>query len=253
MNPTVPSCYAPPETLPASVDFSLPFMPHDLTPLSFTPAYDTLTPAQKLRYNQINALYFNEQTMFFEKNLARNILGHFLSRPLPPDLRDGLRQFLAEEEMHTAMFRHLNRLCAPQLYRDRDFHFIQTTPVAAWVLDAISKRPAQFPFLLWLAQLQEERALFFGRAFLKHADTLEPHFVQTQRRHLADEIGHVRWDGILLERVWTKTSPWLRRFNVRLFAWMVRQYFTTPKHTAPRVVAALVAEFPELRPRYAEF
>ena len=228
-------------------------MPPDLTPLSFTPAYATLTPAQQLRYNQINALYFNEQTMFFEKALARNVLGYFLSRSLPSDLLDGLRQFLAEEEMHTAMFRQLNRLCAPHLYHNQDFHFIQTTPIAARLLDAISRHPEQFPFLLWLMQLQEERALYFGRVFLKHATTLEPHFVETQRRHLADEIGHVRWDTMLLEQVWAKTSPWLRRINVRLLAWMIREYFSTPKHSAPRVMAALVNEFPELRPRLPEF
>jgi hypothetical protein len=236
-----------------AIDFSRPFMPDELAPLNFTPVLATLTDAQRLRYNQINALYLNEQTMFFEKALARNVLGHFLSRPLPPELKSGLRQFLAEEEEHTEMFRQLNRRCAPEYYADRDFYFIQTPPLAAKLLDAISKQPERFPFLLWLMHVQEERALFFGKVFLKHADELEPHFVETQRKHLADEVGHVRWDEMLLEQVWGKTSPWLRRFNVRLFAWMTCEYFSTPKRSSLRVISALVAEFPELRPRYDEF
>jgi hypothetical protein len=235
------------------IDFFRQFMPEDLTAFYFTPAYATLTEAQRLRYNQLNALYLNEQTMFFEKTLARNVLGYFLSQPLPDGLKTGLQQFLAEEEQHTTMFRRLNQQCAPEIYAQRDFYFIQTPPVAAKILDAISKRPQWFPFLLWLMHLQEERALFFGRTFLKCADSLEPHFVAVQRKHLADEIGHVRWDEALLDWVWPKTNSLLRRFNVQIFAWMIKEYFTTPKRTAQRIIAALVKEFPALQTQYPEF
>lgn len=242
-----------PALIPETVDFSRPFMPDELLPLGFTPSYETLSDAQRLRYNQINALYLNEQTMFFEQSLAQNVLGYFLARSFPVELQAGLRQFLEEEEAHTEMFRQLNRLCAPEYYAARDFHFIQTPPLAAKLLAAVSKRPEQFPFLLWLMHLQEERASYFGKLFLKQADGLEPHFVETQRKHLADEIGHVRWDVMLLDQVWAKTSPWLRRLNVRLFAWLMGEYFTTPKRTALRIISAWVAEFPELRGQQDEF
>lgn len=238
---------------PDTIDFSRWFMPEELTPFYFTPAYATLTEAQRLRYNQLNALYFNEQTMFFEKSLARNFLGYFLEQPLPEDLKAGLRQFLAEEEQHTAMFKKLNRQCAPEIYTRRDFYFIQVPTVAAKILDAISKRPHWFPFVLWFAQLQEERALFFGRTFMNAADGLEPHFVAAQRKHLADEIGHVRWDEKLLEWVWPETGAWLRNINVRLLAWMMKEYFTKPKRAALRVVAALANEFPQLQSRLPEY
>jgi hypothetical protein len=224
-----------------------------LTTFYFTPAYATLTEAQRLRYNQLNALYFNEQTMFFEKTLARNVLGYFLAQQLPGDLKAGLQQFLTEEEQHTAMFQRLNRQCAPEIYAQQDFYFIQVPPIAAKILDAISKRPQWFPFFLWLMHLQEERAMFFGRTFLKSADSLEPQFVAVQRKHLADEIGHVRWDEALLDWVWPKTSSPLRRLNVRIFAWMIKEYFTTPKRTAMRIMAALIKEFPSLQSQYPEF
>src|ERR1700690_3552082 len=149
------------------IDFSRRFMPEELTTFYFTPAYATLTEAQQLRYNQLNALYFNEQTMFFEKTLARNVLGYFLAQQLPGDLKAGLQQFLAEEEQHTVMFQRLTRQCAPEIYAQQDFYFIQVPPIAAKILDAISKRPQWFPFFLWLMHLQEERAMFFGRTFLK--------------------------------------------------------------------------------------
>jgi hypothetical protein len=238
---------------PDQIDFSRRFMPEELTPFYFTPAYATLTGDQRLRYNQLNALYFNEQTMFFEKALARNVLGYFLKQPLPGDLKAGLQQFLAEEEQHSAMFQQLNRRCAPDIYAECDFYFIRVPPVAAKMLAALAKHPHWFPFLLWLMRLQEERALFFGREFLRAADSLEPHFVAVQRKHLADEIGHVRWDDALLDWVWPKTNSRLRRLNVRLLAWMIREYFTTPKRTAIQVLAAWIKEFPSLHLQYPEF
>jgi hypothetical protein len=239
--------------LSGRIDFSRPFMPEALTTLWFTPAYALLNETQRLRYNQLNALYFNEQTMFFEKSLARNVLGYFLRQPLPDDLKAGLKQFWAEEEQHTAMFRELNRQSAPGMYSQRDFHFIQVPPLAAGLLNAVSRRPQWFPFLLWLMHLQEERALHFGRVFLNSADTLEPHFVAVQRKHLADEIGHVRWDEALLDWVWPKSNPLLRRINVQIFAWMIKEYFTTPKRTALRIMADLIKTFPELQPQHPEF
>jgi hypothetical protein len=239
--------------VPEKIDFTRRFMPEELTNFFFTPAYATLTEVQRLRYNQLNALYFNEQTMFFEKTLARNVLGHFLAQPLPGELKAGLQQFLSEEEQHTAMFQHLNQKCAPEIYGKQDFYFIQVPPIAAKMLDWLSKRPHLFPFLLWLMHLQEERALFFGRAFLNSAESLEPHFVAVQRKHLADETGHVRWDEELLDWVWPKTGPLFRWFNVQMLAWMVNEYFSTPKRTALRVVADLVREFPALQPQYHEF
>jgi hypothetical protein len=240
-----------PMPLPAvnAIDFSRPFMPEEMTPLWFTPAYTALTPAQRLRYNQLNALYFNEQTMFFERSLAHNILGFFLARPLPWELKTGLQQFLAEEEQHSEMFRQLNRRCAPELYGQRDFYFIRVPPLGAKILDTISRRPDWFPFFLWLMHLQEERAVFFGKTFLKFAGSLEPHFIATQRQHLMDEIGHVRWDEQLLDHVWPHTGTLLRRFNIRLFSWMIREYFTTPKRSAVQVISVLVEEFPELQSR----
>jgi hypothetical protein len=228
-------------------------MPEELTPLFFTPAYATLTGSQRLRYNQLNALYFNEQTMFFEKSLARNVLGYFLSQPLSRELKEGLQQFLTEEEQHTEMFRQLNRQCMPEFYAKQDFYFIRVPPIAAWILDAISKHPQWFPFLLWLMHLQEERAMFFGKTFLKYADSLESHFISVQRKHLADEIGHVRWDESLLDWVWPKIGIFSRRFNIQMLSWMLKEYFTTPKRTAPRILSELTKEFPELRPQYSEF
>src|SRR5579863_6165045 len=91
-------CETPESILPEGrIDFSRLFMPEELAAFYHAPAYGTLSQAQRLRYNQLSALYFNEQTMFFETALARNVLGYFLAKPLPEDLKAGLRLFMAEE------------------------------------------------------------------------------------------------------------------------------------------------------------
>jgi hypothetical protein len=251
MNASPPDLLA--HSLDGAIDFSRRFMPDELTAFYHTSGWGALTDFQRLRYNQQSALYFNEQTMFFERALARNVLGYFLGRSLPEELQTGLRQFLVEEERHSAMFRELNRKCAPSVYATQDFYFIRMPHAAGKALDFVSKRPTWFPLLLWLMHLQEERALFFGRTFQKSADFLEAHFVAAQRKHLADEIGHVRWDEALLDWIWPRTGLLLRRFNVRVFAWMIGEYFSTPKRAAFRVMAALAREFPELEPQCPEF
>ncbi|HEX3716965.1 MAG TPA: diiron oxygenase [Verrucomicrobiae bacterium] len=248
------NCAAPPiveRPVTDAVDFSRLFMPEILTPLYHTSAYRSLTDRQRLRYNQLNALYFNEQIMFFEKALARNVLGYFQHHPLPAELKLGLRQFALEEERHTAMFLELNRRCSSS-YQRRDFYFIRIPPAGANILEFMSNRPLWFPLLLWLMHLQEERALFFGRVFLRFQDELEPNFVSVQRRHLADEVGHVRWDERLLAEIWPKTGIVLRHVNVRMLIWMIDEYFSVPKRSSARVVEALIEEFEELRPKAYE-
>ena len=235
-----------------AVDFSRPFMPEILTPLYHTPACRSLSEHQRLRYNQLHALYFNEQIVFFEKALARNVLGYFQSSSLAEQLKTGLRQFASEEEMHTAMFLDLNRRCSA-LYQSQDFYFIRIPFAGAKLLEFMSNHPQWFPLLLWLMHLQEERALFFGRTFLRFQDELEPNFVAVQRQHLADEVGHVRWDEQLLAEIWPRTKFLLKRLNVRMLGWMIEEFFSVPKRSSVRVVEALIDEFDELKPKAGEF
>lgn len=234
-----------------TVDFSRLFMPEMLTPLYHTPAYRSLSERQRLRYNQLNALYFNEQIMFFEKGLARNVLGYFQRSSLPEELRLGLRQFASEEEKHTAMFLDLNRRCS-NLYQEQDFYFVRIPPAGAKFLEFMSNHPLWFPLLIWLMHLQEERALFFGRVFLRFQDELEPSFIAVQRQHLADEVGHVRWDEQLIAEIWPRTGFLRRRLNVRMLIWMIDEFFSVPKRSSVRVVHALIQEFEELRPQANE-
>jgi len=236
----------------ATIDFSKPFLPQHLTPLYHTKVYSRLPEAQKLRYNQLHALYFNEQIIFFESEMAQHILRDFLSQKLPPHLADGLRTFIAEEAEHSGMFRELNRSCRPDVYRRSDFYFIHVSWLPAACLRRWVKRAHWFPFFLWILLIQEERASFYAKEFLREAGRLEPGFVALQSRHLADEVGHIQWDEELLDWAWPRIGAARRKVNARLFTWMMGEYFTTPKRSGLRVVVELVKEFPGLQSLWPE-
>jgi hypothetical protein len=230
----------------AAVDHRKRFIPEEFTPLYYTPSYRVLTEEQKLRYNQLQALYFNEQIIFFETAIGRKVLEALLHDSLPPQLTNGLRQFLEEEQQHTEMFRRLNQQCAPQFYGAGHFYFIQ--PPRAWMvaLSWATQHPRLFPMFLWLMLLQEERSLFYSRRVIAQREELEPHFVKTHRTHLADEVGHVRWDEELIEALWQRANPFLRSVNARLFGWMLGEFFNAPKRAQLNVVHELAREFPVL-------
>jgi P-aminobenzoate N-oxygenase AurF len=230
----------------AAVDDRKRFIPEEFTPLYYTPSYRVLTEEQKLRYNQLQALYFNEQIIFFETAIGRKVLEALLHDSLPPQLTNGLRQFLEEEQQHTEMFRRLNQQCAPQFYGAGHFYFIQ--PPRAWMvaLSWATQHPRLFPMFLWLMLLQEERSLFYSRRVIAQREELEPHFVKTHRTHLADEVGHVRWDEELIEALWQRANPFLRSVNARLFGWMLGEFFNAPKRAQLNVVHELAREFPVL-------
>ena len=232
--------------LEAPVDFGRPFIPEVLTPLSFTPLHRELDPRHRLRYNQLQGLYFNEQIVFFETLIGGGLMQALLREEWPDAFRAQLQEFWSDEVRHTEMFRALNRRAAPQLYRDGDSHFIRVPAPAMALLRWTTSRPRLFGLYLWLMLLMEERALYYSAQYMRSRETLEPHFVAAYRAHLMDEAGHVRTDQHLLERWWPKVSPHLRRANAKGLAWMIREFFSAPKRGQLSVIDTLAAEFPEL-------
>ena len=229
------------------------FLPESLSPLAYTRTYAGLALEHRRRYNQLHATYVNEQILFFEQTLAENVLGGLRRAGPPAALDASLARFIDDERAHIAMFRELNRCCAPAAYATRDYRFVALPGPAARVLAAASRRPARFPFFVWLMLLMEERALHYGREIVQRRGELEPAFVETHVRHLRDEVHHVRWDEEILDWLWPRTSRPLRWANAVLFRWLVGEFFSVPRRAAVRVVDAWIAACPELTPRREVF
>ncbi|MCX6951096.1 MAG: diiron oxygenase [Verrucomicrobia bacterium] len=222
------------------------FIPDRLTPLPFTPVWAELRPAERLRYNQLHGLYGLEQIIFFEQELIVPLLRRLQPLVRDADLRRSLDVFIAEEQAHSAGFHALLRMLRPAWYAHGWRHFVHPGPVAGAILSAMIRRPRQFPFLLWLVQLLEERTMFASRLFLADESAFPAAIVAAQRQHLADEADHVRWDAALIGQLWHDAPPWVRRLNDRLFSWTLGEFIAVPRRAALRVVDELAADLPGL-------
>src|SRR5262245_43607253 len=141
----------------AGIDKTKLFIAEEFTPLFHTAEYSSLPDGARLRYNQLHALYFNEQVAFFEQEMLSPALRALGLMALPPPLAAGVLEFYQDEQRHTALFRALNRLAAPELYERGDSYFVDVGPAWRVAVRNTSSRPRLFPLILWLALMQEER------------------------------------------------------------------------------------------------
>jgi len=234
------------EETETTIDFTRRFIPEFITPLSYTRIYRELSDEQRLRYNQLYASNFHEQFMSLEKVLIEHLLQPLIQRFQGEKLAEHLIDFRNEEIKHTAMFHDLHVRSEPHLYKNHDFYFLRMPKYLRWALHQVGKRADMFPFCLWLTIIEEERTIYYSKRYLEEADTLEPNYVAAHRIHLADEVGHVRRDKELLDRLWPKRSQFWRNSNARIFSAILSEYFNVPKRGGWRVVQELFQEFPEL-------
>ena len=232
---------------------SLLFIPEALTPLSFTPLYAGLSQEDRVAYNQLHGLYFLEQTIFFEQIMGRPALDCIIRIAPTETLRQEARDFAAEEDAHSLWFRTLLREVDPATYQKSDFHLLTTTPLLRGVLSLGARALRWLPALLWLQLISEERAVYFGRAYLHQASEIDPRFLAVQKKHLADEPAHIRRDELFLRWLWPATPAWLRKLNARWLHWMIREFFTLPRRSGWRVMEHWLTTRPHLQPRRAEF
>jgi hypothetical protein len=239
-----------PPALDASIDKTRLFVCPTLTPLFYTSIYAELSPVQKLRANQISALYFNELISFFETAFAPKVL-EGLARARSggaPELAGALRGFHEEECRHSEMFRELNRRSAPEWYAAGDMHVLVVPRVARALLEALARHPVAFPFLLWIMLAMEEHSIEVSRRCAQvPKEQIEPHWAAVYRAHLEDEVRHVQLDWHLLDRFYAERPAPVRRMNAWLLRVVMGRFFVRPERTSPRIVALLVAELPELR------
>ena len=228
------------------------FIPEDLTPLSWTPFYASLDANDRFAYNRLHGLYFLEQTIFFEQLLGRPVLDHLARHAPGESLRREAREFAEEENLHTSWFRDLLREERPGWYLQKDFHLIGAGAPQRLIIRWLGRNVQFLPALLWLQLMAEERALYFGLQFMRDDDSLDERFRAVQKKHLADEPGHIRRDELFIHALWDTASPRLRSINAKLLHWLLREYFLLPKRSGWNVVEHWLKEHPHLMPRRDE-
>lgn len=241
------------------VDFTRPFFPVHLTPLSHTAVWAELTPAERLDYNQLYAQSTNEQFIFLEEGFLVRVVGGVEAcggLGLPADLREALRGFHEEEVKHTEMFRRLNRLTDPAAYGASDFRFLRLGKAEDAVLGLTARKPGWLVFWVWLALAFEEKTIDYYRHYQRHAkerpdEPLDPLYEQVHHYHMLDEVRHVQIDHHLVRELYVRCGRLVREVNVRLVARTLAAY-ARPKRTNMRLAEALCSRHPRLAPRLAE-
>ncbi len=237
------------------VDFTRPFFPVHLTPLSHTAVWGELSEAERLDYNQLYGQSVNEQFIFLEDRFLVRIVRGIEERGglgLPDDLRAALHGFLEEEIKHTEMFRRLNRLTDPTTYGANDFRFLRLGKAEDAVLELTAQRPDWLVFWVWLALAFEEKTVDYYRHYQRHAKErpdlpLDPLYEQVHHHHMLDEVRHVQIDHHLVRALYERCGRVVRGLNVRLVARTLGAY-TRPRRTNLRIVEALCARHPRLAP-----
>ncbi|MEX0718130.1 MAG: diiron oxygenase [Planctomycetaceae bacterium] len=219
-----------------------------LTPLYYTPIYDTLTEDQRRRYNQLTALCFNELIAFFEQSFAASVLAATArARRGDDEWTECLERFIREERRHIGWWRDLNRLSEPELYAATDSAIVRLPAAPRGALALLTRHPHWFPAVFWVMLLLEERSLDISRRSLRLGpDVLEPQYRAIYRRHLEDEVRHVQLDRELIARHYALQPRYRRWLNARLLGVLIGRFFLPPTRSAVRVIERLVFEYPEL-------
>jgi len=231
------------------IDLTCWFVCPTSTPLYYAPVYDALSEEQRLRYNQLTAMSFNELIAFFERTFLLTIKA-LLARAG----RDGpgeamarcLREFIEDEDSHIGWWRQLNCLSDAARYSREGDTIVRVSAVGRRALSFASSRPGLLPVVYWLMLALEERSLDISRRTLRTALRIEPRYRSIYRAHLRDETRHVQIDQHLIDRFYESSPGWLRQVSARLLRMMIGRYLLPPSRTAVRVVDRLVAEFPVL-------
>ncbi|MDS4075064.1 MAG: diiron oxygenase [Candidatus Accumulibacter sp.] len=244
------------DQLATSIDFSLPFVPESLTQLYYTPALARLSPAQRLRYNQLYAAHVNEQFIFFEHEIG-NAIARALLRPgavKQPSLRNRLQVMVDDEERHQCMFESINRRAIPELYANGRHFFIRPSAIARFLLKTIVAHPKTLTFVIWLAFFLEEASAEFSKAVIKSAQegvVIEPNFLAVHLRHLRDEVHHIKLYPEIVRSVVANSSALARKINGMMLARLMRE-FLAPKRSGIAVIDRLVIEFPDLNSMHGD-
>jgi hypothetical protein len=231
----------------APIDLSRPFVCDSLTPLYYTSLFGELYAAQRLRYNQLSAISFNELIVFFEHSFDVALEALLTDRSLKDnELRGRIGMFLDDERRHVVMWRRLNRATADA---GGGRGIVRIRRPMSGALRLLASRPRKFPVVVLVMLTLEEHSIDISRRCGRTGrDALEPHYAAAYRAHLADEVQHVRVDRELLDVLIEGLPPWLRAVNAALYRRFIRTMWLRPTAAGGRVVEALVREYPQLRP-----
>lgn len=228
------------------------WIPEEAVPIWGSAVYDSLTPAQRRRYNQYYALQKSEQFIWLERYLVIRPLERLLAGEVPSrGLRRLLESFVLDERQHNASLKRLVELARPDLYRERTFLLF----APSWRFQAAAAVVAAFPRLLssWvlLVGALEEHTITLSQLYKQADERVDPVFATVYALHALDEARHCQLDSLVADWLVARQRGLARRINARMLDLAFTVYFD-PEWGYDPPIRFLVADFPELGDREPE-
>ena len=222
------------------INYNKLFMPEELSPLYYTDSYLKLSPEARLRYNQLNTLYCNEQIYFFERTLSVFLISS--AKYLPIQLANQVEKMVKEELVHADLFYKLNMIAAPEYYKDNKHFFINLSIGLKKVFHMLMLYPRFFPFFIWIIMLMEEKAVFHSLSYSKHKNKIEENFLEIYFYHLEDEESHLSLGKDLETYLWKPRNSLSKKINAKMFSIFINNFFSSPGKSSAKIIDTLLAE-----------
>lgn len=226
----------------------LAWIPDCFLPLWGTPAYNQLSPEQKLRYNHYYALQKTEQFIWLENQLlvapAQRLLG---SADVTEPLRRILQSFIDDEVKHNVTFWRLLRRSHPNLYPGNDHVLFRPSIRFRLYAYSMSHLPRLLSGWTLMGNAFEEHTLILSRQYKEMGDRVDPLFANVYMLHAQDEARHCNLDTVFAHWLIDGQSRWQSRLNGAALGGAFRAYFAEWGHEQP--IQRLIEDFPELGDR----
>lgn len=202
------------------------WMPESLVSISHLPVYQDMSMELKRVFNQYNSLGVAELFIFFEETCLAPSMEKALLIAKGEPLRIALRNFIDEENKHSACFKKLLITAKPDFYSESDFkyRFVKIPFVARALFNILRNFPILLPAWVWVALFFEERTLMYSKAYIQDKKTdqnsSDDLFYQAHFYHMMDEVRHVKLDEHMISNFY-KTFG---RRHANFVAWMSRRF-----------------------------
>lgn len=227
------------------------WIPEDLAPLWSTPAYDDLTPQQRLRYNHYFALQMAEEFIWLERYLIIAALTNLVRGEVPtPSLRTLLESFVTDEQHHNASLYRLLELARPDIYENSPFYFFVPPRNVSFLIGVMARLPRLLSAWGLFAGTLEEQTILISRRYRDGNEDIDPVFASVYILHAQDEARHCKLDSMIADWLMTGQHGWAEQVNAKVLGIAFQAYYSVD-WGYDRPIRRLVADFPDLRDREA--
>lgn len=234
-----------------ALDVSRPWIPDRLLPLYGGPGFESLTAAQRLRYNHAYARQLIDEFIWSERYMIVAPLKQLCrTQRLDSEMAAVLESFMSDEVHHIESFSHLAELASAV-----DQPAAKTTfrpPRLLRVLAGLAQRyPTRLNF--WAAVIEgfEQQTLKICQVY-HHDKTVDPLFREVLVMHARDEARHCRFDALIARWLQAAAGPAFGALNARLVSMFSASYRSVdwgldgPLHELARTHPEITNRIPSL-------